>query len=147
MRFNAVIPELTISSLKRSLSFYCKLCGFKIMYDRKESRFAFLALDHSQIMIQEGRDAKDSIWYTGPLAHPYGRGIHLQIDVKDEKKLHGALLKKGYPVRTGLRDNWYRVGAAEYGHRGFLVLDPDGYLLLFFQGIGKRKGTSPKPAV
>lgn len=42
MTFNALIPELYVTDLQRSLVFYTQLLGFKVAYDRPEEGFAFL---------------------------------------------------------------------------------------------------------
>lgn len=42
MQKAALIPELIVSDLSRSLSFYCELLGFQILYDRVEDGFASL---------------------------------------------------------------------------------------------------------
>ena len=43
MKFNKIIPELSITNLENSLKFY-KTLGFKIEYERPENKFAFLSL-------------------------------------------------------------------------------------------------------
>ncbi|WP_217351229.1 hypothetical protein [Thalassospira marina] len=35
-------------------------------------------------------------------------------------------------------DKWYRIGDVESGNRQFVVADPDGYLLRFFEELGER---------
>ena len=64
MRFNKLIPELTVTNIEKSRIFYENL-GFKIMYERKEDKFIFLELNENQIMIQEDND----VWETGPLEY------------------------------------------------------------------------------
>ena len=41
MKFNKLIPELSVSNMENSKQFYLKL-GFKIMYERKEDKFVFI---------------------------------------------------------------------------------------------------------
>lgn len=41
MKFNSLIPELSVSNIEKSKSFYISL-GFRIMYERKEDKFCFL---------------------------------------------------------------------------------------------------------
>ena len=50
MKFNSLIPELSVSNIERSKKFYLSL-GFKIMYEREENKFVFLQLEENQIMI------------------------------------------------------------------------------------------------
>ena len=143
MRFNRLVPELSVSNIKKSLDFYKKI-GFKIEYQRKEDKFAFLSFQGSQIMIQELRketnsDDKKSVWYTGELKHPFGRGLHFQMEVKDVTSLFNKIKRSKFPVKAPLVDNWFRQNNFLLGVRYFLIMDPDGYLILFHQDIGKKK--------
>ena len=51
MKFNSLIPELSVTDIEKSKEFYLNL-GFKIMYERKEDKFCFLYLEDNQIMIE-----------------------------------------------------------------------------------------------
>ncbi|MBW2995281.1 VOC family protein [Candidatus Woesearchaeota archaeon] len=127
MKFNKLVPELSVSDFEKSLEFYIKL-GFKVEYTRE--KFAFLSLEGSQIMIEEANDT----WKTGELEHPFGRGINFQIEVKDIKKILKAL--KEHALFREPEDHWYKVKDKQIGCREFLVQDPDGYLLRFSENIG-----------
>jgi catechol 2,3-dioxygenase-like lactoylglutathione lyase family enzyme len=133
MKFNKLVPELSVSDLDKSISFYTQL-GFKIEYERKESKFAFLSFQGSQIMLEQ----VNKHWETGKLEHPFGRGINLQIQVKDIKPLLANLKKIKHPLKVKPDDNWYRKDKELLGCREFLVMDPDGYLLRFSQDLGKK---------
>ena len=128
MRFNKLIPELTVTNIEKSRIFYENL-GFKIMYERKEDKFIFLELNQNQIMIQEDND----VWETGPLEYPFGRGINISMEVKDVEIIKQNLLKKNYPLFQDIKESIYRVNEKEYIDKEFLVQDPDGYLLRFTQ--------------
>ena len=128
MRFNKLIPELTVTNIEKSRIFYENL-GFKIMYERKEDKFIFLELNQNQIMIQEDND----VWETGPLEYPFGRGINISMEVKDVEKIKQNLLKINYPLFQDIKESIYRVNEKEYIDKEFLVQDPDGYLLRFTQ--------------
>jgi lactoylglutathione lyase len=141
MRFNKLIPELTVSSLKNSLDFYVKTLGFKIEYERPESGFAYLSLQGSQLMLDEGNDDPKSAWFTGKMQYPRGRGIHFQLEVKKIQPFLTALSKIKYPLKAQPKDYWFRQGRRMIGMRGFLVMDPDGYLLMFNEDID----TKPAP--
>jgi hypothetical protein len=41
-----------------------------------------------------------------------------------------------------MEEKWYRANDTQLGNRQFIVQDPDGYLLRFFQDLGTRKITS-----
>ena len=132
MKFNMLIPELRVSNFTKSFDFYTKILGFRVEYERKEPQFAFLSLEGTQIMIEQNT----SEWNTGELDCPYGRGIHLQITVKNTNALLDSLKKCNYPIYVEPFEKWYRVKDRLYGLRQFLVKDPDGYLLRFVENLG-----------
>lgn len=136
MKFNKLIPELNVSDLQKSLKFYTEILGFRIEYQRRESKFAFLSFEGSQIMIQQSE--ADDEWNTGKLEHPFGRGINFQIECKDIEPLLKSLKKHNYPLFEEPEDSWYRQDNKLLGCREFLVQDPDGYLLRFSQDIGTK---------
>jgi hypothetical protein len=133
MKFNKLIPELSVSDLMLSLKFYLNL-GFKVEYERKENKFALLSLEGSQIMIQE----INGIWETGKLERPFGRGINFQIKVADTTSLLKSLKENSIELFQEIKENWYRQGDLLLGNREFLVQDPDGYLLRFIKDLGSK---------
>lgn len=135
MKFNKLIPEMMVSDINRSLSFYRDVLGFKVEYTRWESKFALLSFQGSQLMIQQNNNS----WSTGKLEYPFGRGINIQIEVKAVKKLIEKIKSSHIQLFEELKDNVYRVGKDLNGNREFLIQDPDGYLLRFFQDLGKKK--------
>jgi len=135
MKFNKLIPELSVSNLAKSIKFYVDILGFKLEYERKEPKFAFLSFQGSQIMLEEINDD----WKVGELKKPFGRGINFQFDVKDIQHLVDTLKKNEYKLFKPVKDNWYLKGKVLLGNREFLVQDPDGYLLRFSQDIGSKK--------
>ena len=88
MKFNSLIPELSVSNINKSKEFYLKI-GFRIKYERKEDRFCFLELENNQIMIEENNNN----WNTGELEYPYGRGINISMSISDVEKLYNTLKK------------------------------------------------------
>ncbi len=133
MKFNKLVPELSVTNLEKSIDFYTKL-GFKVEYERKEAKFAFLSFQGSQIMLEE----INNHWETGKLKYPFGRGINFQIQVKDIKPILVALKKIKHSLKVEPKDNWYRKGKKLLGNKEFLVMDPSGYLLRFSQDIGEK---------
>jgi len=133
MKFNKLIPELSVINFEKSLNFYTKILGFKVEYTRE--KFAFLSLEGSQIMIEEVNDT----WKTAELEYPLGRGINFQIEVKDIEPIVKSLEKNKYNLFKKPKDNWYKVEDKLIGCKEFLVQDIDGYLLRFSQNIGIKK--------
>ena len=135
MKFNKLIPELSVSDIKKSKEFYINVLGFSLEYERKKSRFAFLSFQGSQIMIEEINDT----WKTSELEKPFGRGINFQIEVDDAEQLIKSLEKNSYHIKFPLKESQYKVKDKLYCQKEFLVMDPDGYLLRFAQNLGIKK--------
>lgn len=135
VKLNALIPELTVLDISRSLNFYLNILSFKLEYERKENKFAMLSLENSQIMIEE----RSGNWETGKLIYPFGRGINFQIAVNNIDELYRNVKLHNYPIKIELEENWYRANNELLGQKEFLITDPDGYLLRFAQDIGERE--------
>ena len=137
MDFNALFPELIVKDLDRSSDFYVKIVGFNIEYSRPEERFQFLSFGGAQLMLLEDNDNEHS--RTGPMEYPRGQGINFSIGVPDVSKIVKLLEANNYPIRIPVRDQWHRQNQIEHGEKQLWVMDPDGYLLRFIQGLGTRK--------
>ena len=131
------IPELDVLDLDRSLAFYLGVIGFEMMFDRPEERFAFLALEGVQLMIEEAA-GPGRRFRTAALEHPYGRGVNFMIEVADIDRLHSRVQAAGLAMVIPLEERWYRRNEVEYGRKQFVVADPDGYLLRFSTSLGQR---------
>jgi catechol 2,3-dioxygenase-like lactoylglutathione lyase family enzyme len=132
----ALIPELYCTSLDISRKFYLDVLGFQILYERPEEKFVMLAREGVQIMLEEigiGRN-----WITAPLEQPFGRGVNFQIQTAGVDALYTRVQNSGAPIFLAIEEKWYRTGDVERGNRQFIVQDPDGYLLRFFQDLGQR---------
>jgi catechol 2,3-dioxygenase-like lactoylglutathione lyase family enzyme len=136
-----LVPELDVGDLEASLAFYVEVCGFALRYERPDERFAYLDRDGAELMLQEA-DGPGRRFRSAPLERPYGRGVNLQIEVADVDALHARAAAAGYDLVLELEERWYRTGAIEAGNRQFVVADPDGYLLRFFQDLGTRPAGS-----
>ncbi len=133
----ALVPELLVADLERSLAFWVGRCGFEIKYSRHEERFAYIALGTAHVMLGQAEVGRN--WVTGPLDRPLGRGMNLQIAVDDSAALAADLLAAGVDLFMQPESKWYRVGDdMEVGVRQFLVQDPDGYLVRFQSPLGRR---------
>ncbi|WP_429228778.1 bleomycin resistance protein [Inquilinus ginsengisoli] len=131
-----LVPELYVSDIGRSRRFYTEVLGFAVLYDRPEERFAYLVREGAALMLDQPADPGRT-WLAGPLEHPYGRGVNLQIEVGDIDPLHAAVLA-AEALLLPLEERWYRRSDAQLGQRQFVVQDPDGYLLRFCQDLGSR---------
>ncbi|MBZ0300245.1 MAG: VOC family protein [Anaerolineae bacterium] len=136
MKFNALVPELSVSNFSKSLDFYTRILGFSVAYDRPEEGFAFLVLGEAQLMLDQIGDGRT--WQTAALDFPLGRGINFEIEVDSIQPLLTRLQENNIPLFLPPEEKWYRVDDYESGNRQFLVQDPDGYLLRFTEDIGQR---------
>jgi catechol 2,3-dioxygenase-like lactoylglutathione lyase family enzyme len=132
-----LVPELDVSDLGRSLAFYVEVLGFEVRYQRPEERFAYLKREGAELMLEEAEGPGRRL-VTAPLEPPFGRGMNLQIRATDVRALLAAVRKAGAEVVIDLEERWYRRNADEVGNRQFVVADPDGYLLRFFEDLGAR---------
>jgi catechol 2,3-dioxygenase-like lactoylglutathione lyase family enzyme len=127
-----LVPELDVSDIGRAVDFYAMLCGFKIRYKRDEERFAYLERDGAEIMLQEAT-GPGRRFRTAPLERPFGRGVNLQIEVDDVAGLYRRMVAAGFDPIVPLERRPYRVESQEVANEQFVVADPDGYLLRFWQ--------------
>ena len=133
----ALVPELDVTDLEASLTFYVNVLGFRIRYARLQERFVYLERDGAELML-EAAAGPGRRFRTASLEAPFGRGVNLQIRVGDARALLGAARAAGATIILDLEDRWYRTRADEAGNRQFVVADPDGYLLRFFEDLGLR---------
>lgn len=136
MKFNKLIPELSVSNLNESLKFYVNRIGFKIEYQRPENKFVFISYQGTQFMLQELEENEK--WSIGELKHPYGNGVNFQIEVSNVEKIQDALKTSGYKIAFDIEENWYRQDNKLLGNKEFLIQDPDGYLLRFSEDLGEK---------
>jgi extradiol dioxygenase family protein len=81
---------------------------------------------------------RDGDWETGPLEPPFGRGVVLQVYVRDVDAIAARVRDAGLPFYVDPRERWRDWGDRQGGQREFLVQDPDGYLVMVAQRIGER---------
>ena len=126
MKFNSLIPELSVSNIENSIKFYTDI-GFEIIYERKDDKFCFLQLEKNQIMLEQINDN----WNTGILEYPFGRGINISMSLENIDKYYKEIIEKGIVVFQKIKVNKYQVNNRIYEDKEFLIQDPDGYLLRF----------------
>lgn len=139
----ALTPELYCTNINISLPFYTQVLGFKVQYQREEEGFAMLERQGSRIMLDQIVPGSARTWLLAPLEAPFGRGINLQIQTDEIDGFYDRVQKAGALVFLPMEDKWYRCDDVFLGNRQFIVQDPDGYLLRFFEDLGERKSDLP----
>lgn len=127
MKFNPLIPELSVTDIERTRHFYIDVLGFKVEYERPENKFIFVSLDECQLMLEQ----INGNWSVGELEYPFGRGINLEMTVQDVEGLYQRVLDHQIPVFRELTVHQYRENDEIIIQKEFLLQDPDGYLLRF----------------
>lgn len=134
MKFNALVPELSVTDIERSKWFYTELLGFRLEYERINDKFAFLSLNHAQLMIEE----INGHWETGLLEYPLGRGVNFQITVEDIQPIVNRLNQHAMSLFREPFVSEYTTGETIIKEIEFLIQDPDGYLLRFSQELNVK---------
>jgi catechol 2,3-dioxygenase-like lactoylglutathione lyase family enzyme len=132
----ALVPELLVRDIAKSLRFWRDLCGCTVLFDRPDEGFAYLDLHGAQIMLDEIGKTRD--WLTGPLENPFGRGINLQIRVPAVEPIVAALAQAGWPLFMAPRAEMVSHWRCRDGCAPIPGPDPDGYLVRFSAYIGER---------
>ena len=140
---NALVPEFAVSDWRRSKAFYCGLLGFTCAYERPEEGFCYLRLGEAELMIDQIGLGRTFDGGHLPEGYPFGRGLNVQIRVASIAPLVAALERAGHALFLPVEEKWYRTGEVEGGNRQFVVADPDGYLLRFFEDLGSRPARAP----
>jgi catechol 2,3-dioxygenase-like lactoylglutathione lyase family enzyme len=131
----ALVPELLVTDLDASLRFWRDICGFAVLYDRPEEGFACIERDGARIMLDRLGATRD--WLAGPLAHPFGRGMNLEVAVASLAPLLAACAAAPWPLFLAPEEKSYRVGAGAVRVRQFILQDPDGYLVRFSERLAR----------
>ncbi|MEO7016327.1 MAG: VOC family protein [Leifsonia sp.] len=132
----ALVPELLVADLDRSIDFWCGLCAFTVTYSRPDERFAYITLGSAHLMLEQAGVGRN--WIAASLERPLGRGVNFQITVSDSGTIIAALEDAGVDLFMQPETKWYRVEDEEAGVHQFLVQDPDGYLIRFQSSVGRR---------
>jgi len=127
MKFNKLIPELTVSDINTTKKFYTEVLGFKIEYERINDKFAFLSLGEAQLMIEQINDN----WTVGELKYPFGNGINLQIEIDNLDSFVKKVKSKNIILFKDIFTSYYQCDNVCYMEKEVLIQDPDGYLLRF----------------
>lgn len=77
-------------------------------------------------------------WNVMELTYPFGNGINFQLEVDNVNEIYKELKENNYKITFEIEENWYRQGNRLLGNKEFLIQDPDGYLLRFFEDLGEK---------
>src|SRR5262245_869803 len=133
MRPIGLVPELYVKDINRTRGFYVELLGFEVLYERPEDKFIYTQRGNAQMMFEELGVSRE--WIAGDLVYPYGRGINFQVEVESADELYKRVEAERIKPFLPLEDRWYRKDDVYIGNRQFIIQDPDGYLLRFFQDL------------
>ena len=106
---------------KLSEKFYKKL-GFKVV--RSDDQYSVVSLDGFEITLVNMRDEEKIAG--DAMTGQKGKGMYVYISVDDVDATYKKLLRDGITPATEPKD-W------DWGNREFIVKDPDGYKLCFWQ--------------
>ena len=110
--------------------------GYSPSWHPRENKFVFISLNNIQFMLQELSDQNK--WEIAELSYPFGNGINFQLEVSNIDNIYNNLVKNNYHITFPIEENWYRQGNRLLGNKEFLIQDPDGYLLRFFEDLGEK---------
>jgi len=130
-------PEIYCQDIQKSLNFYTQILGFKIVYDRPENYFAMLDYQGARLMIEQ-LDKRNRVWLKDKLEYPFGRGVSFQIKTNNVVSLYEKVQNSKSEIFLPIEERWYRTNDKEVGNKQFIVVDPDGFLLRFFEDMGER---------
>ena len=139
MLITVLTPELLCRDIKVSLPFYLDVLGFRIQYQREETGFAMIERQGARLMLDQLVHDNPRKWIAGQLEVPFGRGINLQIETTSVDDLYAKAQGAGATIFLPMEEKWYRTNDVYVGNRQFIVLDPDGYMLRFYEPLGERK--------
>ena len=128
MKFNRLIPELTVQDIEKTRQFYLDVLGFQLEYERKEDRFMFLSFEGSQFMFEE---MHEDGWNVAQMEYPFGRGVNFSIEADPIEQIYQRVVRNQYPIFRPMMTSKYESNGKHLEQKEFLVQDPDGYLLRF----------------
>lgn len=128
MKFNRLIPELTVQDIEKTRKFYLDVLGFQLEYERKEDKFLFLSFEGSQFMFEQMHQEG---WNVAQMEYPFGRGVNFSIETDHIEEIYQQLVCNQYPIFRPMMISKYESNGEYLEQKEFLVQDPDGYLLRF----------------
>ena len=119
-----------VEDTQASTDFYQSL-GFEPLTDTDDRDAAYVSLGNFRFQFIAKDTAKDKpeAFQKDAFGEPKGTGLYINIEVDAIDDYFQGLKDKGVKTSTEPRD-W------PWGHREFVLRDPDGYKLVFYQVIG-----------
>lgn len=127
--WTAIVPELLVTDIDRSVDAYTTLFGFEAEHTRPG--LAVLTLPHSGAQIVLEQYDPESPLIVAELKNPLGRGVSLSIRVDDPAGVYQKLRSGKYPIMVPMQVAEYDEGDKTFTRSEFVVQDPDGYVLRF----------------
>lgn len=118
-----------VTDVANSLTTYQQL-GFDVLQNHAPA-YGSVRLGDFLINFQDKRNPNDPSFMVEAMAEPKGGGLFIYIQVTDIDIFFDAIVQNGVVPTTKPRD-W------PSGNREFVVRDPDGYKLVFYQPHGAK---------
>ncbi len=110
-----------------SVAFYKRL-GFAVVQDDGAVGEVKLGTVRLQFIAQDTAKEMSEGFQSDAFGEPKGTGMYINVEVTDIDEYYQTLLDSGVKPSTGPK-NW------PWGHREFVVRDPDRYKLVFYEKI------------
>jgi methylmalonyl-CoA/ethylmalonyl-CoA epimerase len=119
---------LYVKDIDASISFY-KTLGFELVSN--DGSVAEVGIDgvHIQLVAQETAKDQHESFQKDAFGEPKGTGVYLNVEVTAIDDYYKQLMEDGIKSSTEPKD-W------PWGHREFVVRDPDRYKLVFYEKKG-----------
>jgi len=114
---------LWVQENRISEKFYKKL-GFDTV--RSDDDHSLMSLDSFQVTLVTMRDEEK--FARDAMSGDKGRGMYVYVRVDDVDQIYNDLVRRGFTPTTRPKD-WH------WGNREFILKDPDGYKLCFWQPL------------
>jgi uncharacterized glyoxalase superfamily protein PhnB len=128
LKATKLTPNLIVSSVEQSLSFYIDVLGFaRGMTVPDQSPFVFASVTSGPVEVffnERSTTAKENPWAAG-LSKGGGNTMFIEVDGVDPLY---ERIRSAVPVVMAIHTQWY-------GMREFAITDPDGYVITFAQRV------------
>jgi uncharacterized glyoxalase superfamily protein PhnB len=135
MKVNKLTPNFEVSDIKRTVEFYTKNFGFRlimavpekqdgvdeILVNDKDYVYAMMLKDSVELMFQRSDSFKEDVIFSKDL--PIGASVSFYIEIEGIKSFY-EVLKRNNLQTTDIKTTWY-------GMLEFYVKDINGYIIGF----------------